>query len=69
MLNNHIEGEWTQGADGEWRQDAPETRWRTLEESAAILKAIFPNYPSLDPSVPHDGEEEQERERALPTVA
>jgi hypothetical protein len=55
MLNNHIEGEWTQGADGEWRQGAPETRWRTLEESAAILKAIFPNYPRLDPRKPYDG--------------
>lgn len=38
MLNNNTEGEWTQDA---------ENRWKTVEESAAILKAIFPNYPSL----------------------
>ena len=49
MLTNHMKGEWTQGAHGEWAQGAPETRWKTLKESAAILKAIFPDYPSLAP--------------------
>jgi len=39
--------DWTQGTHGEWTQSAPETKWKTLEESAAILKAIFPNYPQL----------------------
>jgi len=40
--------DWTQGNHGEWTQSAPETKWKTLEESAAILKAIFPNYSRLD---------------------
>jgi hypothetical protein len=46
MLNNHTEGYWTQSAEGEWTQGAPETRWTTLEESAAILKVIIPDYPA-----------------------
>ena len=54
MLNNHIEGEWTQEAHGEWTHGTPETKWKTLEESAAILKAIFPNYPLLDPCKPYE---------------
>ena len=48
--------DWTQGTHGEWTQSAPETKWKTLEESAAILKAIFPNYPRLDPCKPYDGQ-------------
>jgi hypothetical protein len=39
----------------EWRQRSPETRWKTLEQSAAILQAIFPNYPNLDPCNRYDG--------------
>jgi hypothetical protein len=65
MLNNHVEGEWTQGTDGEWTQGVPETRWKTLEQSAAILKAIFPNYPSLAPCKPYDGKGEQESQLPL----
>jgi hypothetical protein len=37
----------------------PETKWKTVEESAAILKAIFPNYPGPDPRKPYDGKGEQ----------
>ena len=48
--------DWTQGAHGQWTQSAPETKWKTLEESAAILKVIFPNYPRLDPGKPYDGQ-------------
>jgi len=48
--------DWTQGTQGEWTQSAPETKWKTVEESAAILKAIFPNYPRLDPCKPYDGQ-------------
>jgi hypothetical protein len=51
--------DWTQSAQGDWTQSAPETRWKTLEESAAILKAIFPNYPRLDPRKPYDGKAPQ----------
>jgi hypothetical protein len=47
--------DWTQSAKGNWTQDAPETKWTNLEESAAILKAIFPNYPLLNPCKPYDG--------------
>jgi hypothetical protein len=55
MLNDLMEGEWTQEGHGEWTQGAPETPWKTLEESAAILRVIFPNYPRLDPCKPYDG--------------
>ena len=48
--------DWKQSAQGNWTQSAPETKWKTLEESAAILKAIFPNYPRLDPCRPYDGQ-------------
>ena len=48
--------DWTQGTHGEWTQSAPETKWKTLEESAAILKAIFPNYPQLGPYRSYDGQ-------------
>jgi len=48
--------DWTQGIHGEWTQSVPETKWKTLEESAAILKVIFPNYPRLDPGKPYDGQ-------------
>ncbi len=51
---------WTQSPQGNWTQSAPETEWKTLEESAAILKAIFPNYPSLNPHKPHDGTGKQD---------
>lgn len=52
--------DWTQSAQGNWTQSAPETEWKTLEESAAILKAIFPDYPLLDPRKPYDGKGEQD---------
>jgi hypothetical protein len=54
MSNDQMEDKWTQGAQGEWTQGVPKTGWKTLEESAAILKAIFPNYPSLAPYKPYD---------------
>jgi hypothetical protein len=54
MPNDQMEGKWTQGTQGEWTQGAPKTGWKTVEESAAILKAIFPNYPSLAPNKPYD---------------
>ena len=50
--------DWTQSAQGNWTQNAPGTKWKTLEESAAILKAVFPNYPRLDPCKPYDGQGE-----------
>jgi hypothetical protein len=65
MLTKRRECEWTQATDGEWTQGVPKTRWKTLEESTAILKAIFPNYPSLEPCKPYDGKEEQESELPL----
>lgn len=64
MLNDHTEIEWIQAAHGEWTQGTPETGWKTVEQSAAILKAIFPNYPSLDPRKPYD--RKGERESSLP---
>ena len=42
--------DWTQSAQGNWTHCTPETKWKTLEESAALLKAIFPNHPRLDPA-------------------
>jgi len=52
--------DWKQSAQGNWTQRAPETKWKTLEQSAAILKTIFPNYPRLDPCKPYDGKDEQD---------
>jgi hypothetical protein len=48
--------DWTQGIHGQWTQSAPETKWKTLEESAALLKVIFPDYPRLDAGKPYDGQ-------------
>ena len=57
--------DWKQSAQGNWTQSTPEAKWKTAEESAAILKAIFPNYPRLDPCKPYDGKGEQESKLPL----
>jgi len=69
MQTNEIEGRGTQTTHGEWARGASEAGWKTVEESAAILKAIFPNYPDLDACERYDSTGQRGSELPLPTVA